>query len=68
LFQAREKLPSFRVFHSGEAISPWTIVSLPFSFNFDFFHSFLTFVQWRCHLDLQVESILTIKKARKEVV
>jgi len=40
----------------------------PFAFNFDFFHFFLTFLQWYCHLNLQVDSDLAIKKARKKVV
>ena len=35
----------------------------PFAFNFDFFHFFLTFLQWYCHLNLQVDSDLAIKKS-----
>ena len=59
-------IPRFPIRRDNLVADEYLLFFFPSAFNFDFFHFFLTFLQWYGHVNLQVDSEVAIKKPAKK--
>jgi hypothetical protein len=59
-------IPFFPFREDNFVADDYLLFFFPFTFNFDFSYFSLTFLQWYCYVNLQVDSDLTIKKPAKK--
>ncbi len=59
-------IPRLPIRRDNFVADDYLLFFFPSAFNFDFFHFFLTFLQWYSHVNLQVDSDLAIKKPAKK--